>query len=26
LRDRIEHAAEHTGDTPGAPSDTLSED
>jgi hypothetical protein len=26
LRDRIEHAAEHTGDIPGAPSDTLSED
>jgi hypothetical protein len=26
LRDRIEHAAEHTGDAPGAPSDTLSED
>jgi hypothetical protein len=26
LRDRIEHAAEHSGDAPGAPSDTLPED
>jgi hypothetical protein len=26
LRDRIEHAGEHAGDAPAAPSDTLSED
>lgn len=26
LRDRIDHAAEHAGDTPATPSDTLSED
>jgi hypothetical protein len=26
LRDRIEHAAEHAGDTPATPSETLPED
>jgi hypothetical protein len=26
LRDRIEHAADHAGEAPAAPSDTLSED
>jgi hypothetical protein len=26
LRDRVDHAEAHAGDTPAAPSDTLSED